>query len=404
MLQHDAPGQASFANYKRRQVVEPRPGDRVVPLHFFENSLLVQGNNMAVSLVFDNVLDPEKLRLSLEAPFLTENRRMYQASGKIEWHIPVEFTAERPAITFTHVDHGVSAASRPAASRIPKPSSRPAVVGDPDDLADLAWESGYQPGGIKDYLASDKLVLGLRVNSFTDKTIVVLQWEDEIPTPCNPDSDPFDVLAQGTRPATEPHVLTDRRVGLEKALEELRSSAIQNGEDASKVFLTGNDILTAWTIRSVVTSMGMTPSRTVAASIAMSLRKAFEGDLIPNSATNPYVGNAFGWANILVRRAINQQGTRAQHEAYYSMVRTSGTGLPIIIFGDGGMAQIGSSNWSKAGLFNLDFAPARKVPRAAMFLAGLDMFKKTTGLSSPRMGFSSLARTVKATTGPRLTK
>ena len=101
---------------------------------------------------------------------------MYQASGKIEWHIPVEFTAERPAITFTHVDHGVSAASRPAASRIPKPSSLPAVVGDPDDLADLAWESGYQPGGIKDYLASDKLVLGLRVNSFTDKTIVVLQW------------------------------------------------------------------------------------------------------------------------------------------------------------------------------------------------------------------------------------
>ena len=42
------------------------PADRVVPLHFFENSLLVQGNNMAVSLVFDDVLDPEKLRSSLE--------------------------------------------------------------------------------------------------------------------------------------------------------------------------------------------------------------------------------------------------------------------------------------------------------------------------------------------------
>jgi hypothetical protein len=40
--------------------------DRVVPLHFFENSLLVQGNNMAVSLVFDDVLDPEKLRQSLD--------------------------------------------------------------------------------------------------------------------------------------------------------------------------------------------------------------------------------------------------------------------------------------------------------------------------------------------------
>lgn len=126
--------------------------------------------------------------------------------------------------------------------------------------------------------------------------------------------------------------------------------------------------------------MGMDPNRTVAASIAMSLRKAFVGDLIPETEKNPYVGNAFGWANVLVtagdvsdkplswlarqfRRAINDQGTKAQHEAYYSMVRTSGTGLPIIIFGDGGMAQIGFSNWSKAGLFDLDFASARVVPK-----------------------------------------
>lgn len=46
--------------------MEPVPGDQVLPLHFFENNLLVQGNNMAVSLVFDEVLDPEILRESLE--------------------------------------------------------------------------------------------------------------------------------------------------------------------------------------------------------------------------------------------------------------------------------------------------------------------------------------------------
>lgn len=112
----------------------------------------------------------------------------------------------------------------------------------------------------------------------------------------------------------------------------------------------------------------------------MSLRKAFIGDLIPAETEKPYVGNAFGWANVLVkagdvtskplswvarevRRAINEQGTRKQHEAYYEMVRTSGKGLPIIIFGDGDMAQIGFSNWSKAGLFDLDFSPARKVQK-----------------------------------------
>lgn len=109
----------------------------------------------------------------------------------------------------------------------------------------------------------------------------------------------------------------------------------------------------------------------------MSLRKAFEGDLIPYASEHPYVGNAFGWGNVLVtagdvstkplswvarqvRRAINEQGTRQQHMAYYNMVRTSNTGLPIIIFGDGGMYQIGFSNWSKANLFEVDFSPARK--------------------------------------------
>lgn len=282
-------------------------------------------------------------------------------------------------------------------------------------------------------------MLGLRVNSFTDKTVVILQWQHvtfdalgmqyviegwssilwgkdaEIPTPCGVDSDPFNVFANGSRPPTEQHLLTDKRVGLggmlkwglgygvdmlvrakenrmvcvpesywrpqlDKALDELRTEAIANGEDASKVFLTENDILTAWTIRCVITPLDMNPTRLVAASIAMSLRKAFEGDLIPPASTGPYVGNAFGWANVLVsagdvtskplswlalqvRRAINEQGTRAQHEAYYTMVRESGMGLPIVIFGNGDMAQVGFSNWSKAGLFDLDFAPARKEAR-----------------------------------------
>lgn len=138
-------------------------------------------------------------------------------------------------------------------------------------------------------------------------------------------------------------------------------------------------LINSWTL--AFTNLLLLPSQ-VATSIAMSLRKAFERDLIPPAAKNPYVGNAFGWANVLVsagdvtskplswlarqvRRAINDQGTRDQHEAYYAMVRTSRTGLPIVIFGNGSMAQIGVSNWSKAGLFNLDFAPARKDPKGS---------------------------------------
>ncbi|KAJ5642420.1 hypothetical protein N7490_006420 [Penicillium lividum] len=98
----------------------------------------------------------------------------------------------------------------------------------------------------------------------------------------------------------------------------------------------------------------------VAASIAMSLRKAFEGDLIPISSEHPH---PLSWLAQQIRRAINVQGTPSQHEAYYAAVRTGGHGLPIAIFGDGGMAQVGFSNWSKAGLFDLDFSPAIKEPK-----------------------------------------
>lgn len=75
-----------------------------------------------------------------------------QAAGKIEWHIPREFTAERLAVRFSHVKHRVSAAEPPTARKIPALSERPMVVGDPHELADLACEEGYQPGEISDYL------------------------------------------------------------------------------------------------------------------------------------------------------------------------------------------------------------------------------------------------------------
>jgi hypothetical protein len=39
-----------------------------------------------------------------------------------------------------------------------------------------------------------------------------------------------------------------------------------------------------------------------------------------------------------------------------------GTTLPIVVSEDGGMAQIGLSNWSRTDLFGLDFAPACKNP------------------------------------------
>jgi hypothetical protein len=109
----------------------------------------------------------------------------------------------------------------------------------------------------------------------------------EVLIPCGLDSDPFLSLAQGSRLTVEEHALTDRGVGWggllrwglvygvdmlvrakqnrmvcisetywwpqwKKAVEELRAEAVANGGDPSKVFLTENDVLTAWILRCVV--------------------------------------------------------------------------------------------------------------------------------------------------------
>lgn len=50
---------------------------------------------------------------------------------------------------------------------------------------------------------------------------------------------------------------------LEKALEELRAEAAAKGEGPGEVFLTENDILTAWILRCVVGSIEMSPDRLV---------------------------------------------------------------------------------------------------------------------------------------------
>lgn len=63
----------------------------------------------------------------------------------------------------------------PLASQLPKASSRPAVVGDPEQFTPLARPFGT-PTTLEDYLNQDRGQLGLHVVSFTDATLVVLYY------------------------------------------------------------------------------------------------------------------------------------------------------------------------------------------------------------------------------------
>ncbi|KAL6354295.1 hypothetical protein LRP88_11621 [Fusarium phalaenopsidis] len=155
------------------------------------------------------------------------------------------------------------------------------------------------------------------------------------------------------------------------ALEELSAAGVQNP------FLTDNDVLVAWWTRIALSHLPPDSDRPVTVQLAMSLRKSLEKDLLPPG--NPYVSNCFGFTNLLLpamnfkrepvgsiasqmRTALNEQGTRAQVEAYQALVRDSIAHLRVF-FGTGNTYQISYSNWTKADLYEADFSAAAVTPR-----------------------------------------
>ncbi len=313
------------------------------------------------------------------------------------------------------------AADHPVASRLPKATTRPATVGDPDQFKSLFHREGG-PVKIDDYLNADIPQLGLHIVSFNDLTLVSLDWPhtmmdalgkralldawtlllqgraSEVAPPFGAESDP---LAELGRHPTEAHKLADHRMSLLTLAQygflnvadffrtqanrmvcvpasfvgQLHRDAMADltpdGPD-DVPFLSEGDVLCAWWTRLAVSHLPRTPDRTVVLNNAYSLRAPLSTDLLlPGSC---YVSNAIAFINVLlptsdvfdlplgqvaarIRRAIAELGTRGQVEAFTAMWRGAPGKLPPF-FGDRGMHMITFSNWTKARLFDTDFSAA----------------------------------------------
>ncbi|KAH8178379.1 transferase family protein [Sarocladium implicatum] len=387
--------------------------DRVVPLRFFDDSLVWRSWILYSMFAFDDVLDVGRLHSSLVEVANSKGweklgaRLRKNENGELEYHIPVEFTADRPAVFFSHEQHDQTIASHPLGSRIPRASYRPAIVGNPREFEAFMLRDGA-PRNLDDYLFSDLPQLGLHVVSFTDKTVVTLSWPhtafdimgqsalleawtsklngQALKTPIGSESDllvPF-----GTAPR-ESYKLEDRRMSIAGLMLYAARNAVDlvwrrhenrielaAREDAESTpgntWISEGDVLCAWWTRVMLPQLSIHPERTVLLNNAFSLRKPLENDLLP--ADCPYLSNAVGFINVLmsakeilenpvshlageIRRCINEQGTRPQVEAFAAMVRESANKLPPF-FGDSGMHMITYSNWAKAKLYNVDFSSA----------------------------------------------
>lgn len=341
--------------------------------------------------------------------------------GHLENHIPAEFTSDRPAVKYSHIEHAMRIADHPVACQLPTPSPRVANWADADKLQTLSHLPG-SPKSLDHYLHSDDSQLGLHIVSFTDATLVSLHWphtlfdgmgkmallnawslmlqgrHDEIPVTYAVDKDP---LAELGRHPTEPHKLSEhlmsffdivrygvnnlyrllfttlqRRVIYVPApfLASLRENALQDlaSRDEQTLFLSEGDILCAWWARLSTAHLSRDSTRLVTLISAFSLRPALSGDLLRFSST--YISNAVGMIPVLlnaadilnkplsfvalqIRHSITELGQRGQVEAFASLWRAARYRIPPL-FGSSTMYTVAFSNWTKAKLFETNFSAA----------------------------------------------
>ncbi|TLS22005.1 uncharacterized protein PpBr36_09636, partial [Pyricularia pennisetigena] len=155
--------------------------DHVVPLHHFDNSDVLRRLMVGWAARFDAVLDPDALYQALEALIRRDGwrkmggRLRLNSMGRLESHIPAEFTSSRPAVRFSPTVFDMAIDEHPLACKLPRATGDHASVqpGSPD-MMKLFYPDGV-PSGLDYYIYSDEPQLRLYVVSFNDATLVGME-------------------------------------------------------------------------------------------------------------------------------------------------------------------------------------------------------------------------------------
>ncbi|POS73348.1 BCL5p [Diaporthe helianthi] len=228
------------------------PTDEVLPMHHFDDLSINRSIILAWIYASTTFLTPRScttvwpgywrlaaggnLGADLEKARLNNN--MFQPNGKLEIHVPSEFTPERPAVRFSQDSFGVSFAEHPLASQMPNATSELHIYDSPERFRPFVGPADTTPGGIDDYLYTDTPQLGLHVVTFLDATLVSLNWphnttdgfgrlaivqnwckvlagkEDEVAPFMGTREDPMASVGTGQlHEKEEPYALKDRNLG-----------------------------------------------------------------------------------------------------------------------------------------------------------------------------------------------
>ncbi|KAK5637453.1 hypothetical protein RRF57_013168 [Xylaria bambusicola] len=324
--------------------------DTIVPMHHMDDNNMNRSIVVMFMMRFDDVMDPERLKDSLEKLLSRDDWRKLGArirlneKGKLDCHIPEKFDQQRPAVAFSHVKYDMEIGKHPLASRLPRASSKPAAVGDPEEFRPLMRrEDG--PKCLDDYIYRDEPQLSMHIVSFEDATLVTLGWlhtfldamgrreliQAWIAVLEGRDSDVKPLLGVyddplknfGLRPQ-QPFMYAHQRVtGWRRAIfvmryifemawypkeearivclpaahmRKIRADAmadleLQHKGDGKKPFVSDGDLVSGWITRLLIRQLDPPNStRTIQIMNAFGLRSTLANDLLPSNSA--YVANA----------------------------------------------------------------------------------------------------------------
>ncbi|KAF4826911.1 Acetyltransferase BOT5 [Colletotrichum tropicale] len=397
-----------LAHYWRSPQPQRVSTDEVIPVGYFDDTIIFRNFVFYALFDFDSVLAPGLLHDSLgdllDQPGWNKlgARLRRNDRGELEHHIPKAFSADRPAVGFEHVDLShLAAEDHPTASKIPRPpsSGQPTIVGDPSHLSDLYLGPDI-PRGLNDYLFTDRPQLGLRIVSFKKSTVIVLHWlhlsadavsigsllnawslklqgrEDDIPKPL---TGAYALGDLGKSP-TRPHVLSHQHmstVSLGKWLFWNFYNLVIRPKENRVVCMPAEYLRrlkekAMAELEAQPSIDGKEKPKFMALQQVYEWRRALK-DLIPHD--RPILSNCVGFVVTLIpakdllqkplsyvasqiRRTLIEQGSREQIEAYTSLIRQDPINKAPPLFGDTSMNLLMFTNWQRARLYETDFSAA----------------------------------------------
>ncbi|KAF2995038.1 hypothetical protein E8E13_000637 [Curvularia kusanoi] len=348
--------------FTRSAAIDPVTGDKVLPLRLGDSSEVLPKISLDFTLCFDDVLDVDKLRSSLEHVAQVGHwgqigaRYKKNSKGKLEVHLPQQFDEGRPAVAWSHDNRQESINDNKIARNLPGRVgvSQPTLYKDASEYNSLVV-SQDRPKKMSQWIETDHPALSVHITSFTDATLISLSWnhvlfdalgrqslldawqaalngrDQDIPACIAPEEDPIARLAEGADPRE--HYLyslaltgvwfalfvigyiyelvmhskeSGRMVRFPKAwVDELRKDAIADlrakGVAEDDAFLSHGDVLLSFWCKTCLAAQRLWPSQPVHVMNVMNIRGVARD--LPLPGKTAYIGNAASSSDTLLTMA-----------------------------------------------------------------------------------------------------